>query len=163
MNILYYTTDNTKVIALAKQYAQQHDKEFLFLPFDALEIERVYNYTNELVLCVTGINKSPKMDILLKLLENNTTQIDLFAVSNSYDVKPAIEARFNEIKFIKNDLSNTTDHNTIQYYINLANEIVDRHDNNMQEDLAKVTEIVDKYMLTTNNICWDSLYEELSC
>ena len=155
MNTLIYTTD----IGTIKNKIKA-DFYFTLSSKTISDIEYVYNYYNNVTLFVDGLNKSKQTDMFLKILETNTKNIDLYAVSSSFDVKPAVEARFDTIK--KQYLNDALDHNNIQFYINLAEQIVNSYDMDIWHNLAIVSNIIDKIRMSTNNICWDALYDELN-
>lgn len=155
MNTLIYTTD----IGTIKNKVKA-DFYFTLSSKTISDIEYVYNYYNNVTLFVDGLNKSKQTDMFLKLLENNTKNIDLYAVSSSFDVKPAVEARFDVVK--KQYLNDCLNHNNIQFYINLAEQIVSTYDMDSLHNLQVVSNIIDKIRMSTNNICWDALYDELN-
>lgn len=155
MNTLIYTTD----IGTIKNKIKA-DFYFTLSSKTISDIEYVYNYYNNVTLFVDGLNKSKQTDMFLKLLENNTKNIDLYAVSSSFDVKPAVEARFDVVK--KQYLNDCLNHNNIQFYINLAEQIVSTYDMDSLHNLQVVSNIIDKIRMSTNNICWDALYDELN-
>lgn len=155
MNTLIYTTD----IGTIKNKVKA-DFYFTLSSKTISDIEYVYNYYNNVTLFVDGLNKSKQTDMFLKILENNTKNIDLYAVSSSFDVKPAVEARFDVVK--KQYLNDALDHNNIQFYINLAEQIVSTYDMDSIHNLQVVSNIIDKIRMSTNNICWDALYDELN-
>ena len=152
MNTLIYTTD----IGTIKNKVKA-DFYFTLSSKTISDIEYVYNYYNNVTLFVDGLNKSKQTDMFLKLLENNTKNIDLYAVSSSFDVKPAVEARFDVVK--KQYLNDCLNNNNIQFYINLAEQIVSTYDMDSLHNLQVVSNIIDKIRMSTNNICWDALYE----
>ena len=154
MNTLIYTTD----IGTIKNKVKA-DFYFTLSSKTISDIEYVYNYYNNVTLFVDGLNKSKQTDMFLKVLENNTKNIDLYAVSSSFDVKPAVEARFDIVK--KQYLNDCLNHNNIQFYINLAEQIVSTYDMDSIHNLQVVSNIIDKIRMSTNNICWDALYDEL--
>ena len=155
MNTLIYTTD----IGTIKNKVKA-DFYFTLSSKTISDIEYVYNYYNNVTLFVDGLNKSKQTDMFLKILENNTKNIDLYAVSSSFDVKPAVEARFDIVK--KQYLNDCLNHNNIQFYINLAEQIVSTYDMDSIHNLQVVSNIIDKIRMSTNNICWDALYDELN-
>ena len=155
MNTLIYTTD----IGTIKNKVKA-DFYFTLSSKTISDIEYVYNYYNNVTLFVDGLNKSKQTDMFLKVLENNTKNIDLYAVSSSFDVKPAVEARFDIVK--KQYLNDCLNHNNIQFYINLAEQIVSTYDMDSIHNLQVVSNIIDKIRMSTNNICWDALYDELN-
>ena len=155
MNTLIYTTD----IGTIKNKVKA-DFYFTLSSKTISDIEYVYNYYNNVTLFVDGLNKSKQTDMFLKVLENNTKNIDLYAVSSSFDVKHAVEARFDVVK--KQYLNDALDHNNIQFYINLAEQIVSTYDMDSLHNLQVVSNIIDKIRMSTNNICWDALYDELN-
>ena len=162
MNTLVYTTNEQQVEDRARLFAKQNNMEFFSCKLNkdsSEQIKTIYEQYNDYVLFVSGLNKSKATDSVLKLLENNTKNIVMYAVSSTFDVKPAIEARFETIE--KPIVNSTTEHNNIQFYIELADKIVTEHDNNMKHNLKVVSNIIDKIRMSTNNILWESLYEEL--
>ena len=155
MNTLIYTTNVVSIVENTKC-----DFMFSLSSKTISDIKYVYSHYNNVTILVIGLNKSKQSDAFLKLLENNTKNIDLIAVCDSFDIKPAVEARFDVVK--KQYLNDCLNHNNIQFYINLAEQIISTYDMDSLHNLQVVSNIIDKIRMSTNNICWDALYDELN-
>ena len=92
-----YITDNDKAIQeKAQQYAKDFNGCYVFdnSKESMKDIIYLYNNTDNIVIFVAGLNKSPVSDALLKDLEDSKKNIVMFATTNTYDVKEPLKARF---------------------------------------------------------------------
>ena len=97
MNTLYYTNDISSVYEIAKQHADSHHHEFYAFENNTDNIQIIislYDTIDNATIFLKGLNKSPISNKLLKVLEENTKNIDIYVVSSTYDVSEPLAARF---------------------------------------------------------------------
>lgn len=170
MNYLYITDDNDKILNKAKQYAYENNLSFYSFSADKESITNVlylYKTSDNLVIFLTGLNKSPVFDALLKKLEETKKNIVMFATTNTYDIKDALQARFvvvyydnkdieKEVKeFIKTGKASKEIYSSISFYICLGKYTTDL------KTLLLINAILKQIKKCTYNIPWDYYFNVL--
>lgn len=158
MNYLYITDDSSTILGKAKKYAHENDL-FLYCFSSCKEsitnILHLYKVSDNLVIFLAGITKAPVFDALLKELEETKKNIVMFATTDTYDVKEALQARFTVLYYDNKDIEKEVDefiktkkaskevYSFISFYIALANKTQDMNNllviNNIIKDIKKCT------------------------
>ena len=158
MNYLYITDDSNTVLYKARQYAKENDL-FLYCFSSCKEsitnILYLYKVSDNLVIFLPKISKAPVFDALLKELEETKKNIVMFATTDTYDVKEALQARFTVLYYDNKDIEKEVDefiktkkaskeiYSSLSFYIALANKTQDINNlliiNNIIKDIKKCT------------------------
>lgn len=164
-NYLYFTNDVEAVRKMAKQQAKKDGKEFLEFKNSKesiFNIINIYNTTNNTVIFLEGLNKSPISNKLLKTLEDNKKDIDIYVTSCTYDVGKPLLARFmiltlNDVdmskevnEFIKTRKAAKEVYSSLSFYQQLALQSINNHRN-----ILLINTIVQEILRCTYNTPWD--------
>ena len=170
MNYLYITDYYDKILDKAKQYAYENNLFFYSFFADKESITNIlylYKVSDNLVIFLTGLNKSPVFDALLKELEETKKNIVMFATTNTYDVKEALQARFTVLyydnkdiekevnEFIKTKKASKDIYSSLSFYISLANKTND------MKNLLLINNIIKDIKKCTYNTPWDYYFSVL--
>lgn len=170
MNYLYITDYSDKILDKAKQYAYENNLFFYSFFADKESITNIlylYKVSDNLVIFVTGLNKSSVFDALLKELEETKKNIVMFATTNTYDVKETLQARFTVLYYDNKDIEKEVDefiktkkaskeiYSSISFYICLAKYTKDL------KTLLLINAILKQIKKCTYNIPWDYYFNVL--
>ena len=165
MKILYITNKPDYIEQYYKEQCKKSKMAFINTVLDENFVNR-YKYTKNCLLCVRGLEKRLKTDILLKVLEQYDNNI--VAIAETNNINTAIMARFDKIEYKRYNNTQTyqealkNPHDNLEFYVNLANAVI--YDTTIHDKLAKlqkINEITKTIQLCTNNILWESLYGTL--
>lgn len=167
MNTLYYSEKQCQIEAL--KFAKENRLEFLSFSLCRESINAIvdlYKYSDKLVICLEGLNKSSICDSLLIPLEENIKEIHMFASTKTMDVKPTLLTRFQKIvefeddntavNFLLTGKATKEEYSNLKFWLDLADALCTTHD---VKRLRKVNNIIKDIMLTTNNTLWQYYYE----
>lgn len=162
-NYLYITDNDNAIQEKAEQYAKDFNGCCVFdnSKESMKDIINLYNNTDNIVIFVAGLNKSPVSDALLKVLEDSKKNIVMFATTNTYDVKEPLKARFQVlyydnkdiekevIEFIRTRKVSKEIYSSLSFYIALANHTPCMY------DLELINMIIKEAKKCTYNTPWD--------
>ena len=175
MNYLFLTNDIEKVEALTKQYADDNCLEFYSFnnnSEDMNKVQELFKVADNLCIFIQNLNKSPVSDVLLKILEENSKNIHVFATGKD-DVKEALKARFtikyikgkSYIKYINDFLAEKKIpkevYSDVYFYKELATYFVNNYDKYTIDNLKLLHNIINDFTLATTNLNYEYEYNRL--
>lgn len=174
-NYLFITNNNEAVEALTKQYAEDNNLEFYSFynnSEDMQKVQELFRNADNLCLFIQNLNKANTSDVLLKILEENSKNIHVFATGKD-DVKEALKARFtikyikgkSYIKYINDFLADKTIpkevYSDVYFYKELATYFVNNYDKHTIDNLKLLHSIINDFILATTNLNYEYEYERL--
>lgn len=174
-NYLFITNNDEAVEALTKQYAEENNLEFFSYQNNREDMDAIHELfiqNDNLCIFIQGLNKSSVSDTLLKLLEENSKNIHVFATAKD-DIKDALKARFtvrfmrdksyiNEINDFLADKKVSKDvYSDVCFYKQLANYFANNYDDNTLYNLKILHSIIEDCNLATNTLNYDYQFDRL--
>ena len=176
-NILFYTANEEVALNKAKELAKENKLEFFSFSFSRESVDiitELYRNTDNILVFIANINKSPVVCSLLKPLEDCKKNCWCVASAKNYDIPIALESRFKCIdisddtckeavdRFLSGDKVSEKEFSSLEFYRKLAEEVTKQDFNSKTLlRLNLINNIIDDIMLSTNNILWPELYYTL--
>lgn len=175
-NYLFLTNNVDRVKSLTERFARDYNLEMFSFTMnkDSIDsIHKIYTEYNNACIFIEGLNKSKVADSLLKILENNTKNVYIYATGKD-DMSDALKSRFTikyikdksyktEIEqFIKGDTKIDKDViSDISFYKQLATYTVNHYNMYTMDNLMVIADICNNFLLSTNNLNFNYEYSKL--
>ena len=174
-NKLFITNNSDDIKTLAHEFAIKNKLEFLSFTYcrDSITtINTMYRNYNNMVIFLENINHDNISNGLLKVLEDNTKNIYMYATTIYSDLSKALLARF-EVQehmtriddvindFIHNKQITKDDYSRRDFYIFLAEYITKHPDKHFTYNLRLINNIIENMSLCTYNIPYQMYYDIL--